>query len=40
MLLKILRKVLLPVKVVTFAWRFFLLLLCTAYLEGSRDTTR
>jgi hypothetical protein len=31
------RKLLLPVKVVTFVWRFVVLLISTAYLEGSRD---
>jgi hypothetical protein len=31
-------KLLLPVKAMTFAWRFLVLVVCTAYLEGSRDT--
>jgi hypothetical protein len=31
------RKLLFPIKAVTFVWRFFALLVCTAYLEGSRD---
>jgi hypothetical protein len=30
-------KLLFPIKAVTFAWRFFVLLVWTAYLEGSRD---
>ena len=30
-------KLLLPVKAITFVWRFLVLLLSTAYLEGSRD---
>jgi hypothetical protein len=30
-------KLLLPVKAVTFVWRFLWLVVCTAYLEGSRD---
>jgi hypothetical protein len=33
----LLRKLLFPVKAITFVWRFFVLLLCTAYLEGSRE---
>jgi glycosyltransferase involved in cell wall biosynthesis len=32
----LLKKLVFPIKAVTFVWRFFLLLLCTAYLEGSR----
>jgi hypothetical protein len=35
-----LRKLLLPIKAATFVWRFCLLLLCTAYLEGSRGLRR
>lgn len=35
-----LRKLLLPIKAVTFVWRFCALLLCTAYLEGSRVQRR
>ena len=31
------RKLLFPIKAITFVWRFALLLLSTAYLEGSRD---
>jgi len=31
------RKLLLPIKAITFVWRFFALLVWTAYLEGSRD---
>jgi hypothetical protein len=31
------RKLLFPVKAVTFVWRFIVLLMRTAYLEGSRD---
>jgi hypothetical protein len=31
-----LRKLLLPVKAVTFIWRFLALLAWTAYLEGNR----
>jgi len=34
---KLLRTVLFPVKAVTFVWRFLILLVTTAYLEGSRD---
>jgi hypothetical protein len=34
-----LRKLLFPIKAVTFVWRFVALLFWTAYLEGSRDTT-
>jgi hypothetical protein len=33
----LLRKLLFPVKAVTFAWRFMVLLVSTAYLEGSRE---
>jgi hypothetical protein len=33
-------KLLLPIKAVTFVWRFLVLLLSTAYLEGSRDPRR
>jgi hypothetical protein len=33
----LLRKLLFPIKAVTFVWRFVVLLLTTAYLEGSRD---
>jgi hypothetical protein len=33
-------KLLLPVKAITFVWRFLVLLLSTAYLEGSRDPRR
>jgi hypothetical protein len=33
----LLRKLLFPIKAVTFVWRFLVLLVCTAYLEGSRD---
>jgi hypothetical protein len=32
------KKLLFPIKAVTFVWRFMLLLLSTAYLEGSRNT--
>jgi len=32
------KKLLLPVKAVTFVWRFMLLIFSTAYLEGGRDT--
>jgi hypothetical protein len=31
------RKLLFPIKAVTFVWRFVALLLWTAYLEGSRE---
>jgi hypothetical protein len=31
------RKLLFPIKAVTFVWRFLVLLVSTAYLEGSRD---
>ena len=34
----LLRKLLFPIKAVTFVWRFLILMLSTAYLEGSRDT--
>jgi hypothetical protein len=34
------RKLLFPVKAVTFVWRFCVLLVTTAYLEGSRDLRR
>jgi hypothetical protein len=34
-----LRKLLFPIKAVTFVWRFLVLLLSTAYLEGSRENT-
>jgi hypothetical protein len=30
------KKFLLPIKAITFVWRFFVLLIWTAYLEGSR----
>lgn len=30
------KRLLLPIKAITFVWRFFVLLLWTAYLEGSR----
>lgn len=33
----LLRKLLFPIKAVTFVWRFLVLLLTTAYLEGSRE---
>ena len=33
-------KLLLPIKAATFVWRFFVLLVATAYLEGSRDPRR
>lgn len=33
----LLRKLLFPIKAVTFVWRFLVLLVSTAYLEGSRD---
>lgn len=33
----LLRKLLYPIKAITFAWRFLILLFSTAYLEGSRD---
>lgn len=33
----LLRKLLFPVKAVTFVWRFCVLLTITAYLEGGRD---
>ena len=36
----LLRKLLFPVKAVTFVWRFCVLLVSTAYLEGSRDRRR
>jgi hypothetical protein len=36
----LLRKLLFPIKAVTFVWRFCVLLLTTAYLEGSRDPRR
>ncbi len=32
----LLRKLLFPIKAVTFVWRFVLLLASTAYLEGGR----
>jgi len=32
-----LKKLLLPVKVVTFVWRFLVLMVSTANLENSRD---
>jgi hypothetical protein len=35
-----LRKLLFPIKAVTFVWRFVALLVCTAYLEGSRGLDR
>ncbi len=31
------RKLLFPIKAVTFVWRFLALLAWTAYLEGGRD---
>ena len=31
------KKLLLPIKAVTFLWRFLVLLMSTAYLEGNRD---
>lgn len=34
------RTLLLPIKAVTFAWRFCALLAWTAYLEGSRGMRR
>ena len=34
----LLRTLLFPIKAVTFVWRFLILLVTTAYLEGSRDT--
>jgi hypothetical protein len=34
------KKLLFPIKAATFAWRFMLLLLSTAYLEGNRDRHR
>lgn len=33
----LLRKLLFPIKAVTFVWRFVVLLVSTAYLEGTRD---
>ena len=33
----LLRKLLFPVKAVTFAWRFLVLLVLTAYLESNLD---
>jgi hypothetical protein len=30
------KKFLLPIKAITFVWRFLVLLIWTAYLEGSR----
>ena len=33
----LLRKLLFPIKAVTLVWRFAVLLISTAYLEGSRD---
>jgi hypothetical protein len=33
----LLRKLLFPIKAVTFVWRFVILLVSTAYLEGGRD---
>ena len=33
----LLRKLLFPVKAVTFVWRFCVLLVLTAYVEGGRD---
>ena len=33
----LLRKLLFPIKAVTFVWRFLILLVTTAYLEGSRE---
>lgn len=33
----LLRKLLFPIKAVTFVWRFLVLLVSTAYLEGSRE---
>jgi len=33
-------KLLLPIKGVTFVWRFLVLLIATAYWEGSRDPRR
>lgn len=32
------KKLLFPIKAVTFVWRFLLLIFSTAYLEGSRNT--
>ena len=31
------KRLLFPVKAVTLVWRFCVLMVCTAYLEGSRD---
>jgi hypothetical protein len=31
------KRLLLPIKAITFVWRFLVLLAWTAYLEGSRD---
>jgi hypothetical protein len=31
------KKLLFPIKAITFVWRFFVLLVWTAYLEGMRD---
>jgi len=31
------RALILPIKVITFLWRFLFLLIWTAWLEGSRD---
>jgi hypothetical protein len=33
----LLRKLLFPIKAITFVWRFLVLLVSTAYLEGSRE---
>lgn len=36
----LLRKLLFPIKALTFVWRFCALLVITAYLESSRDPRR
>jgi hypothetical protein len=32
------KQLLFPIKAITFIWRFVVLLVWTAYLEGNRDT--
>ena len=36
----LLRKLLFPIKALTLVWRFCVLLMATAWLEGSRDPRR
>jgi hypothetical protein len=36
----LLRKLAFPIKALTLVWRFCVLLVCTAYLEGSRGLRR